>query len=259
MLRIICCFLLLTACTERLTPWAITVPGEYQNLTERNLAKVQDLPEPTFPIKLALMGDPQGTPYDLEKVVERINDREDVSLVLVLGDLTDYGLQHEYIWAAERLEKLRVPYLTVVGNHDAIAHGKRIYQDMFGPFDYTFSYAGFRFVMFNNNQFEFGDTDFSWLQQQIDENSITASHIPPVVDAHRAEQVELWKGNNSNAGILASLHGHRGGRTDFFSMEEGIPYYIVPKVEGVRYSIMTIHEDRRITFELCHIRCSEEK
>jgi predicted phosphodiesterase len=259
MLRILCCVVVLTACTERLTPWAVTVPEDYKNLTARNLAKVEALPDPEFPVRLALMGDPQGTPYDLERVVEKINDREDVSLVLVLGDLTDHGLQHEYIWAAEALEKLRVPNLTVVGNHDAIAHGKRIYQDMFGPFDYTFRYAGFKFVMFNNNQFEFGDTDFSWLQQQIDRDTITASHIPPVVDAHREEQVSLWKGNNSEAGILASLHGHRGGKTDFFTVEDGIPYYIVPKVEGVRYSIMTINEDRSIQFDLCHLTCSEDK
>jgi predicted phosphodiesterase len=256
MLRILCCLLVLTACSERLTPWAIDVPEDYQKLTERNLAKVKALPEPTWPIRIALMGDPQGTPYDLEKVVEAINERDDVSFVMVLGDLTDYGLQHEYIWAARSLEKLRIPSLTVVGNHDAIAHGKRIYQDMFGAFDYTFHYAGLKFVMFNNNQYEFGDTDFSWLQQEIDENSITASHIPPVVDAHRPEQVELWKGNNTEAKILASLHGHRGGRTDFFSIEAGIPYYVVPKVEGVRYSLMTIEADRRIRFEACHQTCS---
>src|SRR6478609_3264659 len=118
MLRMVCCFLLLAACSERLTPWTIKVPSDYKNLTERNLAKVQALPEPTWPIRIALMGDPQGTPYDLEQVVERINDRDDISLVLVLGDLTDYGLQHEYVWAATALEKLHVPNLTVVGNHD---------------------------------------------------------------------------------------------------------------------------------------------
>lgn len=248
-----------TACSERLTPWSIKAPTEYQNLTERNLAKVQNLPEPQWPLRIALMGDPQGTPFDLEKVVSELNDRDDIQLVLVLGDLTDYGLLHEYIWAAERLEKLDVPYLTVVGNHDAIAHGKRLYEEMFGPFDYTFRYAGLKFVMFNNNQFEFGDTDFGWLEQQIDSDSITASHIPPVVDAHRAEQVKLWKGNNVKAKILASLHGHRGGKTDFFHVEDEIPYYVVPKVAGVRYSLMTITEDRSIRFELCHNACVEEQ
>jgi hypothetical protein len=42
-------------------------------------------------------------------------------------------------------------------------------------------------------------------------------------------------------------------------VEDGIPYYIVPKVEGVRYSIMTINEDRSIQFDLCHLTCSEDK
>lgn len=240
------------ACSERYSPWEIDLPPEFQNLTQKNLNRLAALPAAQLPIKIAAIGDPQGTPEDLETLVKKLNTRNDLRLMLVLGDLTDYGLQNEYLWAARALEKSKIPYFTVVGNHDAIAHGKKIYQDMFGAFNYTFEDAGLKFVMWNNNQYEFGEQDFSWLESVVDERSIVNSHIPPVKDQHRLEQVALWKDIGKRASILASLHGHRGGKTDFLSEEQGVPYYVAPRVRGVRYSVITIDENRKVSFQLCH-------
>ncbi len=243
------------SCAERYTPWGVDVPSEYSSLTDRNLKKLAALPAATYPLKIALLGDPQGTPQDLESVIEVINLRTDIRMILVLGDLTDYGLMHEYVWAARSLENAHVPNLSVIGNHDAIAHGKKIYERMFGPFDYVFSDAGLKFVMFNNNQFEFGTTDFDWLKSQIDSSTIVSSHVPPAIDMHTAEQIDAWTSINAEAKIITSLHGHRGSKTDFLQMEKKIPYYVVPKVDGVRYSILTIDEDHKLGFELCTPEC----
>ena len=250
---------LLCSCSERYSPFQIDVPKEYRDLTALNLTRLQDLPEAELPITLAAIGDPQGTPGDLEALVETLNNRDDIRLLLVLGDLTDYGLQTEYLWAARALSQSKVPFFTVVGNHDAISHGKSIYQAMFGPFNYTFEDAGLKFIMWNNNQFEFGEQDFTWLKQESDGRSIVASHIPPVVDQHRPEQLGLWLGIQSEAKILGSLHGHRGGKTDFLWQKNAIPYYVVPRVRGVRYSLITISKERKLSFQSCHSVCAEEQ
>ncbi len=247
----------LLGCGQRYTPWATNVPSNLKNLTDQQLSALNELPEQELPFTMAVMGDPQGTPKDLEKVVDEINRRGDVKFTLVLGDLTDYGLLHEYIWAGEALSRSQVPFLTVVGNHDAISHGKKIYSEMFGPFNYTFQYAGLQFVMFNNNQFEFGETDFGWLQKVADNRTIVASHIVPVIDMHSAEQIEQWQDINQSAGILSSLHGHRGSKRDFFWEEKGVPYYVVPKVSGQRYSLVTVHEDLTVTYQMCQSECGE--
>lgn len=260
MLRYVILLALLTqSCTQGLSPWDQKIPKHLQGLTEKNLLRLQEREFPEGSLRIALLGDPQGTPHDLTKVVDRLNEREDLAFILVLGDLTDYGLQHEYIWAAEALEKSRIPVLTVIGNHDAISYGKELYQKVFGSLDYVFSFGPYRFVMFNNNQFEFGSTNFDWLSQQVDNKTLVASHIPPVVDAHSEAQIAEWKAINEKAGIIASLHGHRGGKTDFYSLEAGIPYYVVPKLEGERYAILELSPEASPSFHFCLVRCQLEE
>jgi len=201
---------LLMACGERYSPWETDPPAHLKNLTAEQLSLLNAQPEQSFPFTIAVIGDPQGTPKDLQRVVDAINRRNDVKFILVLGDLTDYGLLHEYVWAAEALKRSRVPFLTVVGNHDAISHGKTIYRRMFGAYDYTFNYAGLKFVMWNNNQYEFGETDFSWLERNTDSRSVVASHVPPVVDVHRQDRVGRWDEYNGRAGNSGCLRGTFG-------------------------------------------------
>jgi Icc protein len=251
------CSALLMACGERYSPWETDPPAHLKNLTVEQLSLLNQQPEQSFPFSIAVMGDPQGTPKDLQRVVDAINRRNDVKFILVLGDLTDYGLLHEYVWAAEALKRSRVPFLTVVGNHDAISHGKTIYSRMFGVFDYTFTYAGLKFVMWNNNQYEFGETDFSWLERNTDSRSVVGSHVPPVVDVHRQDQVDRWYEINRRKDIWASLHGHIGKEREQNWNENGIPYYVVPKLSGRRYALVTFHEDRKLTFQYCRDDCGE--
>lgn len=250
-------FLGLTACGDRYTPWETDVPSKLENLTAQQISALNEIDDQTLPVTIAVMGDPQGTPKDLEKVVDAINRRNDVKFILVLGDLTDYGLLHEYIWAGEALKRSRIPFLTAVGNHDAIAHGKTIYSKMFGPTNYTFDYAGLQFVMFNSNQFEYGPSDFNWLQRTMDSRSIVGSHVPPMVDMHNQNEIDHWYSINTQAGIIASLHGHRGTKVDQHWDKYGIPYFIVAKLSGRRYTLMTIHEDRTLSFQSCKNECGE--
>ncbi len=249
-MHLIWAFMLL-ACGERYSPWQVTPPAAYRQLTDKQLTKLQETPEQRLPLTLAVLGDPQGTPQDLQSIVTSINARSDVDLVLVLGDLTDHGLLHEYIWAADALTRLDKPFFTVVGNHDAISHGKKIYQKMFGEFNYQFSYAGVKFVMFNNNEFEFGSTDFAWLEQVSDNLTIVGSHVPPVVDMHSQEQIDHWLAINQKSEIITSLHGHRGTKKDGFWIDANIPYYMVPKVAGQRYAIVRIDEQLQASFQYC--------
>ena len=243
------------------SPWDVNVDAEYQDLTRKHLDAlyardpiVNDDGDFTF----AIVGDPQGTPADFKAAIDEINRHDNVNFILILGDMTDYGLLHEYEWAAQVIVESSVPVLTVIGNHDAISHGKDIYTDMFGPLDYVIEYAGFRFAMWNNNLYEFGVTNFEWLKNNLDENTIVASHVPPVQDMHNAEQLDEWLAINRDKQILGSLHGHRGGKNSFYWETDETPYYVVARNRGERFAIVTIDSEREINILECTGKCPEE-
>lgn len=251
-------FLLSLSCSSEMSPWDSKIPQKYQGLTQQHLNRLPKSETVDLPFSFALIGDPQGTPGDFKETIMKINQLQDLAFVLVLGDMTDYGLKHEYIWAAEAIEMSSIPVFTVIGNHDAISFGKRIYQKMFGPFNYTFEYAGIKFVMWNNNRMEFGETNFDWLAKEADDRSIIASHIPPVLDVHNAEELQQWQDINNNAGIISSLHGHRGSERSFYWQNAGIPYYVVARNRGRYFAIVTITEDRQLIIRHCQNACIEE-
>jgi hypothetical protein len=245
----------LTACSPRFSPWDIKLDADQRHLTEKHLAWLATREPAELPITFAILGDPQGTPSDFRQAIQSINQLDDVHFTLVLGDMTDFGLKHEYEWAAEAIAESQIPVLTVIGNHDAISHGKKIYQSMFGPFNYQFTYAGLKFLMWNNNLFEFGETNFDWLRAHADQNTVVASHIPPVVDMHSERQLNEWWDINRNAEIITSLHGHRGGKRDFYWQKEEVPYYVVARTRGVRFTLVTINQDYEVSFQYCQASC----
>lgn len=71
------------------------------------------------PVRIAAVGDLHCTKSSagtLSPWLSTVNERADV--LLLCGDLTDYGLQEEVHVLAKELSVVRVPMLAVLGNHD---------------------------------------------------------------------------------------------------------------------------------------------
>ena len=242
------------SCGEPISsPWQLQLPKDRKDSTARNLALIE-AKAITLPFTVGIIADPQGTPEDLERVVKKITTHQ-VAFILVLGDLTDFGLIEEFAQTYDALETSTVPYLTTIGNHDAISHGKEIYNRMFGPFDYTFTVVGFKFIMWNNNKFEFGNNNFQWLQSQLQDDAVVSSHIPPVQDVHSQAEVDEWLSMYDGINLAASLHGHRGTTRAFFELYQGIPIYTAPKTSGSHYSIVHFTSDRSLQIFKCDRAC----
>lgn len=67
----------------------------------------------------------------LEKAIELVNG-SDADIVVHTGDLTDWGLEKEFLKAKEYLERIEKPCFFTVGNHDARHEGFKTFARIFG-------------------------------------------------------------------------------------------------------------------------------
>ncbi|RYZ49822.1 MAG: metallophosphoesterase [Proteobacteria bacterium] len=241
--------LFISSCGD-LSPWGSLETPLYTNLTQKHLDMLRG-GSPTFqPFKVALVSDPQVVVSYLKDARTEINKRDDIEFSLLTGDLTDRALRREFEWVAKIITEFRRPILTVVGNHDGLIYGEEIYTKMFGPLNYSFVYNDVKFIMWNNNTYEWGYPNFEWLENEINshERVVIVAHQPPG-SVERYDGInERWKELYKNPHVLGSVHGHlhRWGYQEVF----GKPALTIERVEGNQWGILSITE-QGISFEKC--------
>lgn len=239
------------------SPWESKVPDDLTDFNAKELSDLRGSDPGIFePFKVALLADIHGYYDNFEKTIRRINERDDIDFAFVLGDFADNGLLNEYVWYAEAIKSFDIPIITVVGNHDAISNGKQIYRDMFGQTNFTFDYKEITFIIWNNNRFEYGNPDFDWLRQQLNEheNSIVVAHQPPDCETLTDEQSIAWEHLRRHPHYIASIGAH----THHFSLkieDDGLPVFVQEAImEGPHYGVMTVNEET-VSFDYCRSDC----
>ncbi len=222
-------------CTH-FSPFEIDLPEAERDLTSKQLRALAARPSPDGTWRFAVVSDTHLGYDNLSAIVRTLNDRRDIEMVLVPGDMTDLGLREEYRTTLAILSKLRMPFVTTIGNHDAISNGKDLYTTMFGPFDYLLEWGGIKFVLYNNNALEFANDvpDMSWLERQIscprDEarGVVVVAHIPPTRDQRQ---------RLAHHGVLASIGGHIH-RTELTN--DPLPVFLAPHGAAGRFAIVEV-------------------
>ena len=136
--------LLLAGCLE-FSPHALPTDDDERDLHAKTLAALPSAGDGSLVV--AALGDTQTHYDEAEDAVDAINARGDVDLVVQLGDLTDLGTLDEFRAMHSVLDGLQAPWLVVVGNHDLLGNGRRIYERMFGPVNTAFTFGGTRFLL----------------------------------------------------------------------------------------------------------------
>jgi Icc-related predicted phosphoesterase len=239
-------------------------PGE-RDLTAKNLAELSAR-TPGSRFKFIALGDVHDEYDDLARTVEIINRRDDIEFVAVAGDMSDRGLRKELQWSQEILSGLKVPFLTAIGNHDAISSGAQIYRKMYGPLDYRFRFGGVEFVFFNSNSLEFpGEPvpNFAWLDQQLSAATdaralVLVTHYPPTFPPNKPEGTYDPAGYENlfaKHNVTLFVHSHLNdyglwNRRGVVNLQCGTfqinRYYTVVTIDG-----------RNVSLERCHFESCE--
>jgi 3',5'-cyclic-AMP phosphodiesterase len=227
-------FLVLTGCSDAFeySPNQISDNDSPTDLNRKNLLKLgKENSDDTITIVFA--GDSQQFYEELDFFVKKVNTIDNADFILIAGDISDFGLLQEFEWIAERLRKLRQPYLGVIGNHDVVSNGEEVFKKMFGPLNFSFVYDSVKFVFHNTNSREYLSSnvpDLEWLKSEFlpgdaVKHFVGVSHVPPFsgdfISVLESEYTSMLK---STPGFLLSLHGHIHEHTDGYPYEDGIRY-----------------------------------
>lgn len=204
------------------------------------------------PIRIAVSGDTQRSYTESALFVNHVNARNDVDFVILNGDISDFGLVAEFEGIYKIYKRLNVPFISVIGNHDLVANGLQVYQRMFGPLNFTFNYAGIKFVCHDSNgreyNFDASTPNLNWLKTnlKLDQgitNIVAISHVPPVdADFDPAIATPYQTLFNQTPGLLASIHSHRHDnlKTYYQNGSTGVPFIVTNAIVNRAYTIIEI-------------------
>jgi 3',5'-cyclic-AMP phosphodiesterase len=221
--------------------------------TDVNLKQIALLQQktPGTTIKIAVSGDTQRSYQESELFVASINSRNDIDFVFLNGDISDFGLLLEFDGIYKIYNKLNVPFISVIGNHDLVANGRDIYKRMFGPLNFTFNYGGVKFVCHDTNGREYNFNgqvpDLNWLRTNLKldagtNNIVAIAHVPPI-DADFDPKLANTYENlfNQTPGMLASIHSHQhSSLKTYYQNGTGIPFFITNAIVKRAYTIIEI-------------------
>lgn len=186
-------------------------------------------------IRIAVSSDTHTDYTDSKAFVDYVNAAGDFDFVMLNGDLTNFGLLTEFEGIQEIYAGLKIPFITVIGNHDENAQGVATYKRMFGETNFTFTYGGVKFVCHdaNSREHKFDGTapDLGWLQNNLsleaaDQHIVAFSHVPPIdadFDQNLRDSYERLL--NNTPGMLASIHSHRHSVDSVYTVNgTGIPF-----------------------------------
>lgn len=224
MALLLLCFSLAACGQIHYSPFATS--NDKPELIEEQLSRLASVEESTnYPFKVAFISDTHNDYKEFGKFIDYINNHKgEYSMVIHCGDITTFGVEREYTTAKKLLNKLKVPYFVLPGNHDLISNGPTLFKNYFGAKDYTFSFKDVRFVLFSNNNFEDpGAPRLSWIDDVALNSSeslkVFATHIPPIVSERFSKgEVDEFKQIVEDEGVeyVASGHLHKSGSfTDY--------------------------------------------
>ncbi len=145
----------------------VTFP-KIQRWNWENLRKI-DKNRETF--SFIVLGDNKNSITTFNRMIRKINRERDILFVIDDGDLVFDGEREKFRFFIHQIKHLRVPILTVVGNHEIREKGRANYYDLFGPFYYSFSVGTTYFIIIDDaNEKGIEPWQMEWLVGELEKS-----------------------------------------------------------------------------------------
>ena len=238
-----------------------TLPSEdrHRGVNGKNIVRLVAEPPPAR-LRFAVVGDTQTAFDEAERAVTALSRRGDVAFVVQIGDFTDLGLAPEYERMNDLFRSLPVPYFVAIGNHDHLGNGEDLYERMFGPQDFAFSWARTRFVFLDTCSIEeaYDGTVPDLVKLAVNlapspehERAFVFAHVKPESTDFDPRLRSGFRALLRDGGVVASFYGHEHRYES--EVRDGIPYFVAAHVNDREYLLVSERDDggfevERVTF-----------
>lgn len=252
---------LLAGCQVEYHPYDTRISGE-RGINAANTARIEAACAGKTEIRFAVISDTQRWYDETRDAVRALNRRDDIDFVIHTGDMADFGMRDEFERQRDILGGLTVPYVALLGNHDCLATGERIFSEMFGAADFAFTAGNVRIVCLNTNSLEFDsrpipDLDFIYGQSEefpADiEKTIVAMHAKPFTEQFDNNVANMFEyAIRKFPGLQFCINGHGHNFTVDEPFDDGVAYYECDNIGKKTYLLFTVndngHEYERVAF-----------
>lgn len=210
--------------------------------------------------RFAMISDTQRRYDETEDAVAALNARGDLDFVIHGGDLSDFGATKEFLWQRDLLEKLTMPYVVLLGNHDCLGTGEDVYKTVFGEPNFAFTAGTTRFICLNTNAMEYDYSnpvpDFEFIEHELTtlssevERTVFAMHVRPYefqFNNNVAKIFEQYVSQFPHAEFCIFGHEHRVMVEELFG--DGVIYYGCPNIGKRQYLLFSVGE-KGYTYEV---------
>jgi 3',5'-cyclic AMP phosphodiesterase CpdA len=143
-----------------------TLPA--QDWNRRTLERIR-VPEGRN-LTFAVLGDNRSNPEVFGRVLRQLNRDPGLAFAIDVGDMVEQGTLEQFDDFFKQIRSaVRLPFLTVAGNHDL---GKNqdltLYREIFGPDYYAFQLRDHYFIVLNDNlENGMGAAQMAWLEGEL--------------------------------------------------------------------------------------------
>lgn len=237
-------------------PYDVRITNDkYKNINSENIKKIEKKCSGKNTIRFVMVGDTQRWYDETEMFVNHINGRDDIDFVIHGGDVSDFGLKKEMEWVVDIMSKLKVPYVTLIGNHDILGNGLSVYRTIFGDLNFSFIAGRNHFVCLNTNALEFDYSvpvpDFLFIENEMAHSnadtivrSVVAMHAQPFSEQFNNNVANVFQKyicSMKNMKFCLHAHGHTAGEKDLFG--DGVIYYECGAMNDRNYLLFTLTDD----------------
>ena len=121
---------------------------------------------------------------ELENEIDEVHKMH-LLFAINCGDLAYDGDVAKYRLTLQTVNKLKIPMVTAIGNHDIRSNGRQAYRSVFGPFTYSFAVGNAYYIVLDDaNEKRIDPAQMKWLEGELKKSvpynyCFMVMHVPP--------------------------------------------------------------------------------